>query len=108
MPKSNAVALVRVLLDRAPNLVDQYDLYLAIIPQKPTEVVDLLIDIADGYFKSTDVLRAAGHLYPAQLYACLSETDIVKLKVKFTTSPHGQSKYLFWPSFSRPIVSRYS
>jgi hypothetical protein len=88
MPGEESIVLLRDLMRRVPELVEEYELYSALSAQlsKPG-AVDLLLEIAGGS-------GAAGFRYPEEIYDRLGPADIRDLRARLHALARGPAKRL--------------
>lgn len=91
LPEHERISLLRGLVQRFPELIEQYELYLG-MPKPSGPTLDFLEEIASGQFGGKSMDRGARFDYPQQIYEDLSPEDRGQLPQRFTRAKDARVK----------------
>lgn len=87
------ITLIRSLLDRDPDLTEQYDLFLALKAPGVT-TLDLILDIASGKYGQRPIGRVTRYDFPETLFRTLTPEARAEVPARFALATNAAVKSL--------------
>ncbi|WP_312367016.1 hypothetical protein [Ensifer sp.] len=92
LPEVERINLLRGIAQRVPDLIEQYEFYLA-MPKPGAITLDFLEQIISGQFAGKSLDRGARFDYPQQVFGALSPEDREKLPERFERAQNVKVKH---------------